>query len=192
MPPVQRFQKEDIVEAAYALVRDEGIEAVNARRIAKELHCSVQPIYRNFNSMEELRSALIEKIYQTYIDHMRKGMRAEKAYLGMGLSYIQFARECPNFFRVLFMSESHLSKEKFILNQDEEIDILQKGQAFSGLSREEQKKFHFKVWVFTHGIAVLLVNKTVNFTDGEVEELLAGTVREMLRGFCLEQKGEKR
>ncbi|MCI9177146.1 MAG: WHG domain-containing protein [Clostridia bacterium] len=32
-------------------------------------------------------------------------------------------------------------------------DIIKAGQKLTGLSYEEQKKFHVKVWIFTHGIA---------------------------------------
>ena len=123
---------------------------------------------------------------------MRQGANEEKAYQGMGMAYIRFAREYPNFFKILFMTESNLSPDCFIQNDDMGNDVLQTGQIFSGLSLEEQKKFHLKVWVFTHGIATLAATSTVNFTDEEIKELLGSTVREMLMGFKIERKqGEK-
>ena len=53
----------------------------------------------------------------------------------------------------------------------------------SGLSYDEQTKFHVKVWVFTHGIACLVATRTVQFTDNEIAELLESTVRQMLVGY---------
>lgn len=183
MPPLRKFQREDFIDAAYEIVRREGIQGVNARKIAKALHCSVQPLYHNFATMEELKSAVTEKIYRTYISYMQKGAKEERAYLGMGLAYIRFARDYPNFFRLLFMAKSGLSPHDFIVNDDSGNDILHKGQSFSGLTGEQQKAFHLKVWVFTHGIAVLAATDTVKFTDDEIKELLAVTTREMLIGF---------
>lgn len=43
MPRATKFLKEDIIEAASAVVKKEGLSAINARRVAKELGCSVQP-----------------------------------------------------------------------------------------------------------------------------------------------------
>ena len=60
MPPRVRVTKEEIVRAATDLVRAEGMECLNARRIASALGCSTQPIFSNFGSMEELRAAVIE------------------------------------------------------------------------------------------------------------------------------------
>ena len=54
MPPVKKFSREDIIEAGCEIVNKEGIEALNARRVAKELNSSVQPIFHYFESMEEL------------------------------------------------------------------------------------------------------------------------------------------
>ena len=192
MPPSKKFQRAHIINATYEVVKNEGLQVVNARRIAKELNSSVQPIYLNFSTMEELKNAVIEKIYHTYIGYMRQGANEEKAYQGMGMAYIRFARDYPNFFKILFMTESNLSPDCFIQNDDMGNDVLQTGQIFSGLSLEEQKKFHLKVWVFTHGIATLAATSTVNFTDEEIKELFGSTVREMLMGFKIERKqGEK-
>ena len=97
MPPVRKFQKEDIIKAACKIIEKEGIEGVNARRIAKELGCSVQPIFHNFESMEELNKTVYEKIYNKYQEYMMSGIDQEKAYKQMGLSYIQFAKDYPEF-----------------------------------------------------------------------------------------------
>ena len=35
MPPVRRFKREDIIDTAFNIVKEEGFESINARRIAK-------------------------------------------------------------------------------------------------------------------------------------------------------------
>ena len=54
MPRATKFLKEDIIEAACAVVKKEGLSAINARRVAKELGCSVQPIFYQFENMEDI------------------------------------------------------------------------------------------------------------------------------------------
>lgn len=49
------------------LLKKSGMEAVNIKALAKELHCSTQPVYLSFASMDELREELIP-----IIEHMEK------------------------------------------------------------------------------------------------------------------------
>ena len=183
MPPTRKFQKEEIINTAYEIVKKEGFKNVNARRIAKELGCSVQPIFHNFENMEELYQTVYEKIYEQYKKYMLNGANKEKAYKQMGLAYIQFAKDYPEFFKIIFMQKTQLKPEGFILADDAGDEIIKAGQKLTGLSYEKQKKFHVKVWIFTHGIACLVATNTVKLTNNEIDELLEGTVRQMLKGY---------
>lgn len=42
MAAVKKINKEGILEAAYNLARREGIAAITARKLAKEISCSTQ------------------------------------------------------------------------------------------------------------------------------------------------------
>lgn len=183
MPPRKKFQREEIINKSYEIVKDEGLEAINARRIAKELNCSVQPIFHNFDNMEELKKAVYEKIYDTYKEYMLSGVNKEKPYKQIGLSYIKFAKDYPEFFKIIFMQKTNLNAENFVMSDNIGDDVIKAGQKLTGLSYEEQKTFHIKVWIFTHGIACLVATKTVEFTDNEISDLLGNTVIEMLKGY---------
>lgn len=56
MPPKIKVTRESIVATAVDLVRSEGAQALNARRIAAALGCSTQPIFSNFAVMDELKA----------------------------------------------------------------------------------------------------------------------------------------
>lgn len=187
MPPKKKIQKEDIINTSYEIVKNEGMEALNARKIAKKLNCSIQPIFHNFTNMEELKSEVLNKIYNTYKELIFSKSSEEYAYKNIGLSYIKFAKEYPNFFKLLFMQESKLKPEEFIMSDSTSDNIIKTGQKLTGLNYEEQKKFHLKVWVFTHGLACLAATNTCNFTDEEFNDLLGSSVIQMLNGY----KGER-
>ncbi len=59
MPPQINFSKKDILDAAFELIRQEGLEVLTARRIARELECSTHLIYRAFQSVKDLEEALL-------------------------------------------------------------------------------------------------------------------------------------
>ena len=57
MPPKQRITREMILETSFAMFCRDGMEAVNARSVAKALNCSTQPIFSYFAGMDDLKSA---------------------------------------------------------------------------------------------------------------------------------------
>lgn len=182
MPPVKKVDKEDIIKVAYKIADKENFENINARRIAKELGCSVQPIFHNFTSMEELKNVTIEKIHNTYEQYMKKGSEEKLEYKGMGMAYIRFAREHPNFFKILFMRETNLTTSNFIRADDTGNDVIKMGQKLTGFDEKEQIKFHAKVWIFTHGLAMLVANNTCNLSEEEISKLL-GHIRHFVPVF---------
>ena len=45
MPVSRKINKDDIIRVCLDIVRKDGINGINARRVAKELKCSTQPIF---------------------------------------------------------------------------------------------------------------------------------------------------
>lgn len=191
MPPIKKFQKEKIINTAYEIVRKEGFSLLNARRVAKELGGSVQPIYHNFATMEELNDAVKEKIYDKYEEYMNDSVDEDRPYLAKGMGYIKFAKEYPEFFRILFMGKSNLSLEESVRYDKVTSDsVIKTGQSVFNLSYEEQLKLHVKIWLIAHGIACLVVTGSINYSEGDIKELLANTTREIIAGHKLIEGGK--
>ena len=182
MPPHKKFDKSDIIDTSLKIIETEGENALNARKLGSVLGCSVQPIFHNFTSMEDLKQELYNKIYQTYENFVVEVKEKPKAYKEMGLSYIRFAKEYPEFFKIIFMHQIDLNS-KSLLKDKAGKEIIEAGQKLTGFTYEEQKKFHIKVWIFTHGLACLVANKTIDLSEEEIANLLEESVREMLMGY---------
>lgn len=60
MAPETQF-RERIIDAAIGITRAHGIDAVTARSIAKELGCSVKPIFTAFDNMDDAIEATVER-----------------------------------------------------------------------------------------------------------------------------------
>ncbi|MDE5888427.1 MAG: TetR/AcrR family transcriptional regulator [Bacilli bacterium] len=192
MPPIKKFDKEAIISVAYDIAKKEGFEGINARRIASILGCSVQPIFHNFTSMEELNKEVYNRIYNKYKEYMTNARKnPTNPYKEMGLAYIRFAANYPEFFKIIFMQHTNLSAENLITNDDMGNDVIKAGMELTGLTFEEQKSLHVRVWIFTHGIACLVATKSVEFKDNEITSLLEESVRQMVIGYKYES-GEKK
>ncbi|MBO5670682.1 MAG: TetR/AcrR family transcriptional regulator, partial [Clostridia bacterium] len=104
MPPKVKVQKDDIIRAALALVRERGADALNARDLAAVLGCSTQPIFSNFASMEELLSVLYKTAHEQYLLSLEDSVRRGDCppYKAFGMAYIRFAAEERELFKMLF------------------------------------------------------------------------------------------
>lgn len=184
MPQTKRFQREEIIDTTYRIVEKEGFNSVNARRIAKEIGGSVQPIYHNFATMEELNKAVFDKIYLKYQETMKQAVDIDQPYLVKGMAYIKFARKYPEFYKIIFMQESKMNLEQFIQADIKTTkNVMESITKKFDISKEDLKDFHIKIWIFTHGLACLVATKTVNFSDEEIKKFLLETVQEMFRGY---------
>ena len=52
MPAKANVTKEMIIDAAFAIAREAGVESINARTVSERLHCSTQPVMYHFATME--------------------------------------------------------------------------------------------------------------------------------------------
>lgn len=155
MPPSTKITKEAILEAGLALLREQGPDALNARALAAALHCSTQPIFSNFPSMDALRSSLIkraEEIFQGCIE-TEIARALYPPYKASGMAYIRFAQEEPQLFRLLYMRNRQaedIAAANTLFSQM--IDLVQNNTA---LNASAATLMHLEIWAFVHGLAVL-------------------------------------
>ncbi len=161
MPPKTTKTREDILQAAFEVARTEGIEAVSARRVARELDCSTQPVYRAFASMDELREAVMEQtlaLAKTYLL-----TEVEPPFLQFGLGSLRFAEEEPQLFKALSLSGPVL--ENIRHGKPPPAFVLERMRAdpqLAALTDDQLTRIHDQLWFFSQGLTNLFLG------DGEV------------------------
>ena len=110
MPPKAKINKTMILNAVLNITKERGFEAVNARSIAGELQCSTRPVFTCYRNMEELKKEFLLFAYEYYNRYTYKYEKTVpvKPYLLFPLSYVEFAREETNLFKLLFVSDMDL------------------------------------------------------------------------------------
>jgi len=63
MSPKTKFDKKAIVDAALEIAKEKGLKKITARSVAKQLKSSVAPIYVNFDSVDELIEAVVQRFF---------------------------------------------------------------------------------------------------------------------------------
>lgn len=177
-----KISKNMIVETAFNLCRKYGLEVVSNRMIAKELNCSIRPIYYQFSNTEELKNEVylyIEEYFYKYImDNMIDNI---PYYKQIGINYIKFAREESNLFKILFMSSTSYLPDGFVAKNENGFKKIENFIKLSTkLSDKDIKPFHIKMWIYTHGIATLIATGTVSFDDDKISELLSSEFQALM------------
>lgn len=75
MPPKVKITKDAILKSAFNLTRKYGLDYVTAKSIAKDLHCSTQPIYWVFENMENLRKEIVVEANNLYNIYFHKNIK---------------------------------------------------------------------------------------------------------------------
>lgn len=169
MPPKVKIAREHIINTAVHIVRNNGADAINARVIAKALHCSTQPVFSNFSTMEELHRTVMDVADSLYQEYTKNEIESGKypKYKATGMAYIRFAKEERELFKLLFMRNR--SAEKIPALSKEISDIVQDS---TGLDRNSAERFHLEIWAFVHGIAAMIATNYLELDMGLVSEML--------------------
>ena len=191
MPPKVRFTREAVTDAAFALVRAQGQEALNARAIARQLGCSTQPLYRTMPCMDALRDAVMEKARRYFEDYIQQRSQIiPTPYLSSGIAYLRFAREEAHLFRFLFM-RPRTDAEQARPGADATFDYAAGLIARSlGISLESARDFHSMSYVFVHGLASMIVTGFMTYDESFLIQLLHQEYRALRLSLAEEQKGD--
>lgn len=172
MPPKERLNKEDIVNTAYELLRTEGIDALNARALAAKMGCSTMPLFRHFSGMEEIRRAAIERAAECYYSYIRQGLSEPIAFKGSGRAYIRFAKEEPLLFKLFFVLPSGTVPELPLADATYG-QVIEAAADSAKVDLPQAARLHQQMWVFVHGIAVLVASGKLDWDEEEIGRQLS-------------------
>lgn len=141
MPPKTKITKEMILHKVLSLTRSSGFEAVNARSIANTLQCSTRPIFTCYKNMEELKKDFLAFAYGYYEQYVAdyESSRHVSPHLLLPLSYIQFAQEESQLFKLLFLHDMDLNMRE-AADFYQEPDNQRKAAAFSEMTGIETER----------------------------------------------------
>ncbi len=169
MPKKPTTTRAEMVEGAFQLIREEGYEALTARRLAAFLGCSTQPIMYQFPTLEHLR----EQAYQRADAYHTAYLLAGENLLEIGLRYVRFAREEPQLFRFLFQSGrfSDLTLHDMI-RAPEAAGILAAVGMEEGLTPEAAAAYFEPLAAVVHGYASLIANNAMKYDPDAIRKAL--------------------
>jgi hypothetical protein len=179
--PEKRFSTADIIEAAFSVIRKQGWDKCTARAIAQDLGASTMPIYSVLKSMKNLEDEITKRASDVLITYQTKKW-SRFGFLDMGVGYVMFAQEEKELFRMMYYKqpgqEDDQERQKKYRGYvfDVLMDRLEHEEIMTGLSTEQRKEVLNKMWVFSHGLAMLINNYVIDpMTEQEITHFLMDT-----------------
>lgn len=183
MATKQKITKNMILEAAYALVRESGIESVNSRSVAKKIGCSTQPVFSQFPTMEKLRKGVFEYACAKGTEQILAQENEPDFMNKTTLWVIHLAREEPNVFKLVYLSNLFEdmkrldSKIKYEANEK----MSQKLMEMFSLDEHVCQDIFLRGYLLLHGIATMIAVNRAEFSDEEALAMTTQTAKEMVQ-----------
>lgn len=176
----KEIDKQRILDAAYKLAVRGGIESLTARNIAKAVNCSTQPIYLEFENMQDLRNQVLARISDELKSNTLQQNFTGEPLIDLDLSYLYFAKEHVDLFRAMFVDGKF--GNQMIVDTLMGLGIEKFKQQFDAEQYSDERFKHIVIanWIAATGLATLLINKMANFTQAQMVSVLKAQIHDAM------------
>lgn len=176
----KEIDKQRILDAAYKLAVRGGIESLTARNIAKAVNCSTQPIYLEFENMQDLRNQVLARISDELKSNTIQQNFTGEPLIDLDLSYLYFAKEHVDLFRAMFVDGKF--GNQMIVDTLMGLGIEKFKQQFDAEQYSDERLKHIVIanWIAATGLATLLINKMANFTQAQMVSVLKAQIHDAM------------
>jgi AcrR family transcriptional regulator len=173
------FTRENIIDAAVALIREQGWAQVTTRKIARRMGSSTMPIYSHVKSVDELEHEVRVRV-RGMLKEFQLRSYTDQPLLNLAFGYVVFARDEKQLFRFLYLDSPDVSesgnlsgmKDSFLEQFGKDSPV---GAALSAMEEAGQEAMIRNTWIFTHGLAMLV-------NSGSLSSCPDNTILRYLRG----------
>jgi AcrR family transcriptional regulator len=165
--------RERATTVAERIVLDEGIDALNARRLAKDINVSVGSLYNAFGDLDAVVRAVISKSASVLSEALHAAVETSaqdkrSRVIAIGEAYFDFAIAEPQRWWLLFEYKSNVPPD--LKAQDFQIGLLEMLiEAGDGNPKSDQhRQFFLLLWASVHGLVALACRPTIVAINPEV------------------------
>ena len=172
----ETITKADLVQAAFAILQEDGIEQVTARKLAAKANCSTQPIFRIYKNMEELIEELFGKasdFFHYYYEAFPR--QTVTPFVNLGQAYIKFAGEHKKIFEFVFLSSERFGRSMYDLVNGNGGYVSREIHAATSQGCSNASELFMKMWIFIHGAACMSLTGDYDLSEDETMQMLKET-----------------
>ncbi len=191
-----------LIAASLELIDEGGVQALSLRKAAKKAGVSAAAPYHHFQSRSALLAAIAIEGFELLNERMLCA-RAEVTTAGEGLSccgraYVEFAREHPSHFRVMFRPELADPNEFPELEEvaapvfELLVRTVTEGQERGEIPPGDTESYVLLAWSIGHGLSSLIIDGPLGAGFDKIEvptdqlaDVVVGALRRLLEGAMM-------
>lgn len=167
--PRQRITKEMVVDAAFEIARNSGMEQVMVKNIADKIGCSVQPIYSYCKNMDGLRQDVIERVNCFIQEYVVRHIEKDNLFRSTGRAYLQLAQEEPHLFAIFILHRRRgISSLNDLYRSETNPHMADMIAGELGIDAERAKQLHLNMLIYTIGIGTIFSVTTPGISAEEI------------------------
>ncbi|MCL2052574.1 MAG: TetR/AcrR family transcriptional regulator [Lachnospiraceae bacterium] len=169
----ESISRDGILDVAFAMMKEEGIISVTARKLAAKANCSTQPIFRVFKSLEEMEQAIFLKAVTYFEDfYLAFAQRSNIPFVNLGMAYIRFALDNKNIFSLLFISDKRHGRTLYDLINGESGAVSKEISKAKAAGIKDASDLFMKMWMVIHGSACMSLTGDYDLSENDTQKLL--------------------
>ena len=90
MPPKSKYTREEILDVAYQMAKEQGLESVVARELGKRLGTSSSPIFTAFKNMEELQDEICKRAMKEFESYVHDAVNYQPPFKWVGTKTVSY------------------------------------------------------------------------------------------------------
>ncbi|MDJ0642142.1 MAG: TetR/AcrR family transcriptional regulator [Erythrobacter sp.] len=182
-------QRSRILEAAQAILREEGVEALSVRHIAKRAGLSTMGVYSYFGGKDQVCEQLYIAGFRDLAAAVSRGQSEqdpEAVIIESTKTYLDFYKHNTNRYALMFgmgatdyspgEEAKRAARESFAVA----IGIVQPLTADSP-PKEDARRLALQIWASTHGFIAIKPHAS-GLSEAEWEALVIDSARQLIRG----------
>lgn len=192
MPPKQRITREELLEHAFTIAKEQGIQAVTSRSVAQSVGCSIRPVFCHFATMEELRQATFQYACNRLMQDIMKWQDEPDFLMRTNRWMLDLARNEKNLYELLYLSRSYQSDNLFEVMMEWDCNrrmIMVMGEKYH-LTEAECKDIFQRGFYMLYGIATMIATNNMEITNEEAIAMVSRTVSQMVESVGCKNREE--
>ena len=163
--------KEQVLDAAFEIIRKEGYPVLSTRKIAQQLGCSTQMIYKWYGTMDELKKDVVAKITDYLKTIIYSFYKTGNPFLDVEIGYVYTAHAEPLLFKFIYIDNSLSVKLTDVIKDRRIVSVIRKD--FRMASYRKNQKTVLDNWVYVHGLAILIVSGVIAYDEDKIKNMLS-------------------
>jgi len=184
-----------LMSAALVRIKQDGVEKLSLRALARDIGVSQTAPYRHFKDKRCLLVELARSGFSELASRQQQATPTEfnlKALIAVGMAYLQFAKEFPEQYKLMFGTkiENRCEHEGLMASSMKSFEVILnlaiKGVECGFLIDKDPGHLARCLWSNVHGLASLLIDDFYSNLEIDLDDFLKQQIAFNIRGISKE------